>query len=89
MARPAKAASSQRGQYIRARMTPAELTAFDERANAAGLNRSEYLRQAALAGRVVIKKTTAADPALIAELNKIGVNLNQLTRTANANGPGP
>jgi hypothetical protein len=59
------------------------------RVREAGLNRSDYLRQVALARRLVIARTTRADPALIAELNRIGVNLNQMARTANGTGRVP
>jgi hypothetical protein len=89
MARPSKASDAHRGRHLAVRLTPDELAILETRIRQSGLARSDYVRQAVLAGRVVVKTLTAADPALIAELNRIGVNLNQLTRTANGTGQIP
>jgi hypothetical protein len=44
---------------------------------AAGLTQSAYLRQAATTGRVIIRQARA-DFALVNQLRRIGVNLNQI-----------
>jgi hypothetical protein len=90
MARPQKQTDAHRRHRIMARLTADELALFAERVRQAGLTASDYLRQAALAARVMVPSTKSkADPALIAELNRIGVNLNQMTRTANGTGKVP
>jgi hypothetical protein len=89
MARPSKKTDEQRASRLAVRLTPAELKTFNDLVRASGLGRSDYVRQAVLEGRVIVHKTGTADPALIAELNRIGVNLNQLTRTANTVGRVP
>jgi hypothetical protein len=71
------------------RVTAAELAQIAERIRQAGIDQSEYLRWAALSARVEFSRTATADPMLIAELNRIGVNLNQMTRTANGAGRVP
>ena len=89
MARPQKKSDDHRQHHLRARLTADELAVFEERVRAAGVCRSDYIRQAALTGRLAVAAPAKSNPALIAELNKIGVNLNQMTRTANANGRVP
>ncbi len=52
-------------------------------AERAGLTVSSYLRHVALERNVTIQITQQIDPAIRAELNRIGVNLNQMTLAAN------
>jgi hypothetical protein len=89
MARPQKQTDHHRQHRLSVRLTQEELAQFTDRVRLAGLNPSEYLRQAALAGHVKTPQTARADPALIAAINRIGVNLNQMTRTANGTGRVP
>ena len=89
MARPQKQRDDLRRHFIRVRVTASELAEIAERVRQAGVDQSEYLRRAALNARIEFSRTAAADPALIAELNRIGVNLNQMTRTANGAGRVP
>jgi Bacterial mobilisation protein (MobC) len=89
MARPQKQSAQHRQHRLSVRVTADELAVFLERVRQAGIDRSDYLRQAALVTRVTAPSTAKADPALIAELNRIGVNLNQMTRTANGTGRVP
>lgn len=67
------------------RVTEDELEIIRTRADKAGLSVSEYVRQAALRSRIVVKNNSL-DPALLASLNAIGNNLNQLTRKAHIRG---
>ena len=89
MARPTKKTDDQRAAVVSFRLTAAEATAFTKRAQAAGLKPGDYARRVALAGRVTVRKTADADPAVIVQLIKIGTNLNQLARTANGVGRVP
>lgn len=89
MARPKKQSDAHRRHRLAVRVTAEELAAFTERVRLAGMSPSEYLRQAALRGRVEVQHKATADPGLIAAINKIGVNLNQMTRTANGTGRVP
>ena len=90
MARPQKQARQKRDQFLRVRLTPDEQSAVVARAAQAGIAMSDYARDLLLRGRIEI---VSAPPALsieaITELNRIGVNLNQLTRIANATGEMP
>ena len=70
------------------RVTPAELLAIQEQAARAGLSLSEYCRRVILRHRVKAA-VTDRDVAALAELNRIGVNLNQLARRANTSGKVP
>lgn len=89
MARPRKKDEDHRRQFLRVRVTSGELATIDERARLAGMSRSDYLRHTALAGRLRIARQAIADPAVIAALHRIGVNLNQITKTANILGKAP
>jgi len=89
MARPTKSDAEHRRHLISFRLTPDELAVFTDRLKLSGMSRSDYLRYVALERRLTVQTTTRADPAMIAELNRIGVNLNQLTRTANGVGKVP
>jgi hypothetical protein len=89
MARPPKDNAESRRHLLSFRLTPRELALLNARLNESGLNRSDFLRFVALKSRLLVRSVTTADPALIAELNRIGVNLNQLTRTANGIGKVP
>jgi Bacterial mobilisation protein (MobC) len=90
MSRPKKDIDHQRQhRLVSVRVTAEELERFTARVRMAGLSPTEYLRKAALNGRVNVPRTAKADPALIAAINRIGVNLNQMTRTANGTGRVP
>jgi hypothetical protein len=69
----------------RTRCTTAELAVIQQRAASVRMTESAYLRHMALHGRIVVKEAKA-DVALIQELNRIGVNLNQMARAINATG---
>lgn len=78
----------QRQQSVRARVTPDEYAAIEKRARAAGLSTAAYLRACALGDKgprsqrrppVELEQFGKA----IAELNKIGSNVNQIAHTVN------
>ena len=78
----------QRQQGVRAAVTPDEYTAIERRARAAGLSTASYLRACALGDKgprsqrrpsVELEQFGKA----IAELNKIGSNVNQIAHAVN------
>ena len=70
------------------RLTAAELAYVQVQAASAGLALSDYCRRLILRPRVA-PAVTDTDEAALADLNRIGVNLNQLVRRANASGKIP
>ncbi|MCI0658385.1 MAG: MobC family plasmid mobilization relaxosome protein [Acidobacteria bacterium] len=54
-----------------------------QQASAASLSVSEFLRRRAL-GFIVQPPSARADAALVSEVNRIGVNVNQLAKAMNA-----
>lgn len=71
------------------RLMPDELAAWRSAADAAGLSLSDWLRDRVGRAAQRSRRTAAADPALLAELARIGNNLNQLARLANGAGKLP
>jgi hypothetical protein len=82
MARPAKDANERRGAQVKIRLTEAEHDFLSESAAAAGLTVSELVRRRALGVRVQ-PSPTRSEAALVSELHRIGVNVNQLARSVN------
>jgi len=78
MARPKKQPGEKRDQRFNLRFTTAEIAYLKTEAERTGLNLHEYARRRALGAKVTTRRVNRADPALISELNRIGVNLNQL-----------
>jgi hypothetical protein len=80
-----------RAHIVQTRLTGDELAAIRRHASAQHVTVSDYLRRAALAGVKPTRRRKAAepkphpfDPALMFELHKIGVNLNQIARAYNS-----
>jgi len=83
MARPKKQPAEKRSELIQARVTLAEKLYIEEQANIAGLSVSQYARRRLL--RLPVRaQPNRVDAVLINELNRIGVNINQLAHAANA-----
>ena len=70
-----------RNKSIPIRVTEKELKEIDARASKAKKNRTEYLISAALGKEITVIEDLRE---MIVQLKKIGNNLNQLTRKANA-----
>lgn len=81
MPRPRKQPDEKRTASVRADLTLAEKLHVQEQAGRAGISAAEYTRRRLL-GFVAASPAAArrVDPALITELNRIGVNVNQLAR---------
>ena len=81
MARPTKEPDEKRTEIVRFRVTAFERAALESAAAAAGLHPSEFCRRRALSYRLPAVRAVA-DDRLIFEINRIGVNLNQIKRAA-------
>ena len=91
MARPRLGDEERRTRTVGVRVTEAEAEELRERAQAARLSMGAYLRRRALGQRVRIVADRRLGAAELRELNRIGVNLNQMARAMNAGavaGPG-
>lgn len=82
MARPKKQSGELRTDYFKFRLTPSERLQIEAAAHKAGMIASEYARTQTLKGHVVVNEHRTLDHAVIDQLRRIGVNLNQLTRMA-------
>ena len=78
MARPRLGESERRTRTIGVRVTEAEEAELRERAQAARLSMGAYLRRRALGQRVRSAVERRLGAAELRELNRIGVNLNQM-----------
>ena len=65
------------------RVTVAERERVEEKAAAAGMTVTQYIRRAVLKTRIAPKRGST-DQALLVELNRVGTNLNQIARRVNA-----
>jgi hypothetical protein len=78
--RPRKDPAERRSHTHGLRLSPKEKEELERRAERAGLSLSAYLRRRGL-GRPI---KTRVEKEATDELNRIGVNLNQIARVANA-----
>ena len=83
MARPRLGESERRTHTIGVRVTEAEAEELRERAQAARLSVAAYVRRRALGQRVRTAELRLG-AAELRELNRIGVNLNQMARALNS-----
>ena len=86
MARPKKAPDAKRDLRVAFRLSAPDAEALGARAKAAGLPVSAYARTMALGGTVRIVRSAEPDFALLDQLRRIGVNLNQLAREQHRRG---
>jgi hypothetical protein len=82
MARPQKQKDEKRLERFNLRLTFEEAEGLRERAAIAGLLPHEYARRRVI-GHVIVPPPRKADAALLVELNRIGINVNQLARAMN------
>lgn len=86
MARPKKQPHERRSAKLPPiRLTEAELADLHLQAEQAGLSLTELVRQRATSGKATPKRGLA-DAQLLSELNRVGVNLNQIARALNRGG---
>lgn len=86
MARPVKRILERRTKTRLIRLTDAEDRAIRRFAAAARVSASDYLRTLGLHGGGAVRREKAVPPELVFELNKVGVNLNQIAHKFNATG---
>ena len=84
MARPQLDEQERRARTVGVRVTAAEAAELRERAQAARLSMGAYLRRRALGQRVRMAAELRLGAAELRELNRIGVNLNQMARELNS-----
>ena len=80
---PRPTPNRRRNVCVSVRMTPAEKEALDRNAEKAGLSRTEYLIRNALDKGVCVFGSKEQMDQLIYEVNKIGVNINQIAKVFN------
>ena len=80
---PRPAPNRRRNVCVSVRMTSAEKEILDRNAEKAGLSRTEYLIRNALDKGVCIFGSREQMDQLIYEVNKIGVNINQIAKVFN------
>lgn len=83
MARPTKDDTAKRTERFNLRLTLAELAHVQAQATHAGIGPHDYARRRVLGHRVPPARSQI-DAAVLSDLNRIGVNLNQLTRANNS-----
>ena len=84
ISRPRLDEQERRARTIGVRVTAAEAAELRERAQAARLSMGAYLRRRALGQRVRLAAELRLGAAELRELNRIGVNLNQMARALNS-----
>ena len=89
MARPRLDEQERRARTVGVRVTAAEAAELRERAQAARLSMGAYLRRRALGQRVRSAVERRLGAAELRELNRIGVNLNQMARALNSGAAPP
>lgn len=77
MPRPRKSADELRSETARVRLTLSEREQLREQSARAGLDEAEFMRRRIL-GLPVTPTRSRTDPALVAAVNRVGVNVNQL-----------
>jgi len=82
MARPKKSEHEKRDKRFNLRLTVAEIEHLRAQATASGLSPHEYARQRVL-GHIVKPAKSHIEASVVSELNRIGVNVNQLARSVN------
>ena len=86
MPRPKKSPEEKRDLRVAFRLSAPDAEALGARAKAAGLSVGAYARMMALKGKVQIVTRNEPDFALLDQLRRIGVNLNQLAREQHRRG---
>lgn len=85
--RPRKGERERRIDHLNVRLTVVERAHLDAEARRLGIPVSRYVRRLINRRRPIERRNIAAcSPATVSALNRIGNNLNQLTRQANTKG---
>jgi len=84
VARPRKDPNEKRDQRFNLRFTAAELAHVETQARIAGLSPHEFLRRRSLGYTVPQAGKARTDPAVVTELNRLGLELKAIGVNANA-----
>lgn len=87
MARPFKTDSEKRAVQVMLTLTLEEADRLKKQAEIAAMPLAVFAREAALQSRITVRKGRALSPETFIELNRVGVNLNQIAKAANAGRP--
>lgn len=86
MARPKKSKEERLSARLECRLTANDYAKAVQASENAGISLTDYARQQILNGRVLIKQTRKLDHTVYDQLRRLGVLLNQLTKTSNYTG---
>ncbi len=86
MARPKKSKEERLTERVKFDLTRTDYAKALQSAEAAGMTLTAYARQQFLAGRVIIKQTREIDHTVYDQFRRLGILLNQLTKTSNITG---
>jgi hypothetical protein len=84
--RPRKPDLEKRLLLIAARVRPDEFLTIEERAAAANRPLSDFIREVALTGTVLVRQFRSLSPIDRHDLARLGSNLNQIARACNTTG---
>jgi uncharacterized protein (DUF1778 family) len=84
--RPRKPDPQKRRLRIAARVRPDELATIEGRAAENNISLSDFLREQALSGAILVRKSRRLSAIDRHDLARIGSNLNQIARACNASG---
>lgn len=73
-----------RNRLINFRMNEAEYLVFSDRISKTNLSKEEYIRSCIL-NKKIVERVPIDIYKLINEVNKVGINLNQITKKMNGN----
>ncbi len=86
MARPKKLKEERLTERLEIRLTASIYAKLADAANDAGMSLTDYARQQISNGQVIINQTRKLDHETFDQLRRLGILLNQLTKTSNYTG---
>ncbi len=86
MSRPKKSKEERLSARLELRLTTTDYAKAVQASEDAGITLTDYARQQILNGRVIIKQTRKLDHSVYDQFRRLGVLLNQLTKTSNYTG---
>ena len=86
MPRPRKPEADQLTRQHRVRLTEADAARLAELSRQTRMSASDLMRHLLRRGRVEVRQSASLNTETIRELNRTGVNLNQIARRLNATG---
>ncbi|MFA5947820.1 MAG: MobC family plasmid mobilization relaxosome protein [Candidatus Gracilibacteria bacterium] len=84
--RPRKSSLDKRSELIAARVRPDELAMIEARAAETNRPLSDFVRELALSGAILVRRSRSLSAIDRHDLARIGSNLNQIARACNATG---